>query len=73
MVSAEVSDDDDDDDEAGEGEDGIVTNQEAQARHLSFPIDLQPDLSAQESSSQCVLANEDSDHGKHEQHGRCRC
>ena len=26
--------------QGGEGEDGIVTNKEAQARHLSFPIDL---------------------------------
>ena len=42
-MRAALNDDDDDDDgydEAGDGEDGIVTNQDAQARHLSFPIDL---------------------------------
>ena len=41
MRTALDDDADDDDDKAGEGEDGTVSDREAQARHSSFPLDLQ--------------------------------
>ena len=39
-MRAALDDDDDEDDKEGEEDAGVVSNQEAQARHLSFPIDL---------------------------------
>ena len=72
MRAALDDDEDDEDDKEGEEDDGIVSDQEAQARRLSFPIGLHRSQCS-DLSSRCVLAYEDSNHDGLECHGRYRC
>ena len=68
-----LDDDDDEDDGEGEEEDGMEPDQEAQARRLSFPVDLHQISVLSHSSGQCELASEDSSHDVHEHDGQYGC